>query len=81
MRDNTLPVYRNPSESELTAMLEGDTVRVLQDKTSGDFIVWPSNEGLHDDIMKELNLDEDTADNLGTVTTAKDYQRLVNWVG
>lgn len=55
-------------------------MRVLYDRKGGDFIAWPGDEGLHDDIMKNLNLSDDTADNLGTIRSYEDLKRLVDWV-
>ena len=43
-------------------------------------IVWPGDEGLQADVMQELNLDEDTADNLGSIRSVADLKKLVNWV-
>lgn len=55
-------------------------MRVLFERETGDFIVWPGNEGLHADIMKELRLSDDTADNLGVINSFEDLKKLVDWV-
>jgi hypothetical protein len=75
-------VYRNPTEAQVAkAVKEKKYMRVLHDKNSGDFILWPGDEGLHEDIMKNLNLSDETADNLGTVRSFEDLKKLVDWVG
>lgn len=78
---SVLSVYRNPSESQVArAVKNGKPMRVLFERETGDFIVWPGNEGLHADIMKELRLSDDTADNLGVINSFEDLKKLVDWV-
>ena len=43
-------------------------------------MVWPSSEGLHNDVMAKLGLDPDTTDNMGKIRTVEDYQKIVAWV-
>ncbi len=74
-------IYRNPTEALVTSVLKDSAyMRVLHERESGDFIVWPGEKGFHADIMKELNLTEDTADNLGTIRSFADMEKLVDWV-
>lgn len=76
-----MSVFRNPSEAQVAKSIkEGKSMRVLLERSTGDFIVWPGKEGLHADIMKELNLTEDTADNLGIIQSYDDLKKLVDWV-
>ena len=77
-----MSILRNPSEEEVVEALKGRTyLRVLRDKATGDFFVWPSDEGLHQDIMQELNLDDDAAENLGLIKSFKGLKNLVGWGG
>ena len=59
---------------------DNEYMRVLHERQSGDFIAWPGDDGLHADIMKELNLDDDTADNLGIIRSFGDLKKLVDWI-
>lgn len=77
-----MTIYRNPTEAEVAdATRGGRPMRMLLERETGDVIAWPAEEGLHADIMRELNLSEDAADNLGSVRSYEDYKRLVDWVG
>ncbi len=79
--DEILSVYRNPTEAQVAKSIkEKKYMRVLLDRKSGDFIAWPGDEGLHKDIMQKLDLDDDTADNLGTIKSFEDLKKLVDWV-
>lgn len=56
-------------------------MRVLYEKKTGDLIAWPGNEWLYQEMMRELNLTEDTADNLGTIRSFEDMEKLIDRVG
>jgi len=73
-------IIRNPTDEQIADGLNfGSYLRVLYDKDNGDFIIWPGQQGLHVDAMNELNLNDDTADNLGIVRSIEDYAKLVSW--
>ena len=77
-----MSVYRNPTEAQVAKAIKNKKyMRVLLDRDSGDFLVWPGNEGLHADIIKKLNLSDDKIDNLGSIKSFDDLKKLVEWVG
>ena len=81
-KDDVMSVFRNPTEAQVAkAVKDKKYMRVLLDRDSGDFLVWPGNEGLHADIIKKLNLSDDKIDNLGSIKSFDDLKKLVEWVG
>jgi hypothetical protein len=52
----------------------------MRELETGDFIVWPADEGLHADIMKDLNLKDDAVENMGQIRSYNDLKKLVGWV-
>ena len=77
-----MSVFRNPTEAQVSKLAKDSSyMRVLRDPESGDFFVWPGDEGLHDDIMKQLNFTEDTIENMGKIKSFDDLKKLVEWVG
>ena len=77
-----MSVLRNPSEEEVLEALKGSPyLRVLRDKATGDFFVWPSDEGLHQDIIQELNFDDDAGEDLGLTKSFEGLKNLIGWAG
>ena len=74
-------ILRNPSELEVREALTGKrSLRVLLVRDTGTLLAWPLDEGTHADVIAELGLTEETADNLGAIQSLESYQRLVGWV-
>ena len=77
-----MSLLRNPTEEEVVEALKGSTyLRVLRDKATGDFFVWPNDEGLPQNIKQELNLDEDAGEDLGLIKSFEGLKNLIGWVG
>lgn len=77
-----MSIYRNPTKTDVEDVLRDRAfMRVLYEIKTGDLIAWPGNEWLHQEMLRELNLTEDMADNLGTIRSFEDMEKLVDWVG
>ena len=63
-----------------TATKDGRPMWVLRERETDGFIVWPADEGLHADIMKELNLMDDAVENMVQIRSYDDLKKLVGWV-
>lgn len=74
-------LYRNPTEAQVNRFTKGNAaMRVLLERSTGDFLVWPANNGQHADMMVALKLTDETADNMGSIKSYADLKKLMDWV-
>ena len=72
----TMPVLQNPSRREIAKELKrSGFLRVLRDHQTGDVFMWPGEEALHEEVIRQLGL-SDRTENLGQVTSLDDLTKL-----
>ncbi|CCQ72638.1 hypothetical protein [Magnetospira sp. QH-2] len=79
--ERPLPVFRNPTDTELeTNLKQSKYLRVIRHTGNNDIYIWPGDEGLHADVAAKLGFIEDEVENLGYILSAEDLDDVMRYI-